>query len=374
MKPVAPRADHDLAEAWLRLAMPRALDPRSLADALEKLGGPREVLEAGRARLREAGVPPKAAAAVASGGLADAAAREREECRRLGISLVARSDPAYPAPLAAIRDPPPVLWVRGRLDAADETAVAIVGSRRATEWGRGTAERLGREVAGAGATVVSGGARGVDAAAHRGALAGGGRTIAVLGNGLRTSYPPEHEGLFGEIAAAGAVVSEFPLDEIPRPWNFPRRNRVVAGLSLGVVVVEATETSGAWHTVGSAIEEGREVMAVPGRAGSPTSALPHRLLREGAALVEGVADILAALPPVMVRTNRAPARAESPDGRPAPTPDEAALLRLLEEDPLPLAEIAARSKRPVPEVAAALTKLEIGRRVRALPGGLYAVR
>ncbi|MCI0340519.1 MAG: DNA-processing protein DprA [Planctomycetales bacterium] len=366
-------APEELAEAWLRLAMPRALEPRFLAEAIAALGGPREVLDAGRRRLREAGVPPKAAAAVASGELADAAAREREECRRLGVSLVPRSDPGYPVALASVRDPPPVLWVRGRLDAADEAAVAIVGSRRATEWGRGTAERLGREVAGAGATVVSGGARGVDAAAHRGALAGGGRTIAVLGNGLRAPYPPEHEALFGEIAGAGAVVTEFPLDEVPRPANFPRRNRVVAGLALGVVVVEATETSGAWHTVGSALEEGREVMAVPGRAGSPTSALPHQLLREGAALVEGVSDILAALPPVLVR-QPAPALEGSGNDRPAPSPGEAALLRLLEEDPLPLAEIAARARRPVPEVAAALTRLEIGRRVRALPGGLYAAR
>ena len=217
--------------------------------------------------------------------------------RWASISIL-RDDPAYPAALGRICDPPGVLFCQGKLEPRDELAVAVVGSRRCTVYGRQQAERLAGVLARAGLTIVSGLARGIDAAAHRGALEAGGRTIAVLGTGLANIYPPEHAELAAAIARNGAVLSEVPLDTAPLPGLFPQRNRIIAGLSMGVVVVEASRNSGALHTVRHALEQGREVFAVPGRIDSLASEGCHDILRDGATLVRHADDILQGLGPL----------------------------------------------------------------------------
>ena len=217
---------------------------------------------------------------------------ESERAKRLGVELLALGDERYPHALCFIFDPPPVLYVKGRIERADLEAIAIVGSRDASPYGLATAERLGRELAAEGVTVVSGLAIGIDAAAHRGALAAGGRTIAVLGSGVDEIYPRRHRRLADEIAASGAVVSELPFGTPPLAYHFPLRNRIVSGLSLGVVVVEAGEKSGSLITARLALEQGRSVLAVPGEAGLDRTRGVHRLIRRGATLVETASDIL----------------------------------------------------------------------------------
>lgn len=223
-----------------------------------------------------------------------AARRERLRAADDGIHVLAWNDVRFPSSLLAITDTPPVLWYRGTLDALAAPAIAIVGSRAASAVARETAMRLGADVAGRGLTVVSGLARGVDSAAHRGALRTG-RTIAVLGSGLRDVYPAEHQGLAGEIARAGLVLSEYPPDAPPLPFHFPLRNRIISGLSRAVVVIEASDKSGSLITAGCALEQGREVMAVPGNVLGGRNRGGHALIRDGARIVESADDILGEL-------------------------------------------------------------------------------
>jgi DNA processing protein len=222
----------------------------------------------------------------------DEVEREIERAKDLGIRILSIDDNVYPERLKEIYDPPLVLYMRGKIMTHDESAVAVVGSRHATTYGSLATERIARGLAENGITVVSGMARGIDSLAHRGALDGGGRTIAVLGSGVDVIYPPEHKRLYTEISERGAVVSEFPPGTSPEAQNFPRRNRIISGLSLGVVIVEASENSGALITARQAMEQNREVFAVPGNITSLRSKGTHRLIQEGAKLVESVEDIL----------------------------------------------------------------------------------
>jgi DNA processing protein len=278
--------------------------------------------------------------------------------------VLAPHDPDFPAQLKSIPDSPPSLWIRGAMRREDALAVAIVGSRRATPHGLALAEQLAGDLAARGVTVVSGLARGIDSAAHRGALAAGGRTIAVLGSGVDRVYPPENRRLAAEISVRGAVLSQFAPGTPALAHHFPIRNRVIAGLALGVVVVEAAEASGSLITAGHAADLGREIMAMPGPAGSPSSRGAHHLIRDGAALVEGWEDVVALLP--------APWRACV--GHPAPRPpdelDAAAdpLLALIGAEPASIEELIERSGIPASRAAARLLDLELDGRVRQLPG------
>jgi DNA processing protein len=251
-----------------------------------------------------------------------------------------------------------VLWCRGTLSDTGAASVAIVGSRAATPLGQAFARRLAEALASAGLEVVSGLARGIDAAAHRGALVAGGRTLAVLGSGLDRVYPPEHDALAGEVAASGALLSEFPLGT--RPWkaHFPRRNRVIAGLARGVVVVEASGRSGALSTARAALEEGREVMAVPGHPAHPQAEGTNGLLRDGAALVRGPADVLEALGIEAFPTPRRP-------------PEDAVLRALGEGVPRGVDELQQRTGLAVPALLARLAALELEGALRRVPGALY---
>jgi DNA processing protein len=277
----------------------------------------------------------------------------------LGGRIVALSDPDYPLLLSRIYDPPPVLYVKGKLR-ADEGAssVAIVGARAASPQGVAVARRVARDLAGGGATIVSGLARGIDTAAHRGALDAEGRTVAVLGSALDRLYPRENEALASAIAERGAVVSEFPLGTSAAPGHFPRRNRILAGWGWGVVVVEAALRSGALVTARIALDEGRAVMAVPGHPSHPNSAGTNQLIVDGAPLVRDAADVAREL------------------GWPAPRAAservaDAVLAALRPGAPASLEEIQERSGRPTAELLARLTELEMAERVRRLPGPLF---
>jgi len=286
------------ALAWLALGVVEELSPRHAHALVQRFGSPTAVLAAPAELLVEAGLAPSAAKALA--GAPIRARREMERLAAVDATLVAWSDDAYPRRLREIPDPPVVLAVRGTLVDEDDVAIALVGARRASEYGRRVAEELGGELARAGVTVVSGLAAGIDAAAHRGVLAAGGRTIAVLGTGIDRVYPSWHARLAAEIVRQGALVSEFPCGAPPLAFHFPRRNRLISGLSRGTVVVEAAEESGSLITAGHASEQGREVFAVPGPVGAAGHRGPHRLIKAGATLVTGVEDILAELEPGLV--------------------------------------------------------------------------
>ncbi|MEW6448814.1 MAG: DNA-processing protein DprA [Bacillota bacterium] len=282
--------------------------------------------------------------------------------KRADVDFVTLIDENYPALLREIFDPPAALFFRGELQ-AEETAVAIVGTRRCSNYGRLVAEGFGRELAEAGISVVSGLARGIDTAAHRGALAGGGRTIAVLGAGLDVCYPRENWRLMEEIAVKGAVVSEFPLGIPAQPWQFPVRNRIIAGLSRAVVVVEAGERSGALITADLALEYGREVMAVPGNVTSPVSRGPNNLIKMGARPVTCAADVLEG---IGMGTVFGQIR-----GTPALNDLEATLFELLNHEALSRETLIQRTGAPAHRVLAGLVYLELKGLIRSLPGGLY---
>ena len=280
-------------EAYILLNQIEGIGPVRVRALCAALGSPEAVLAAPERELAAVrGIGPKVAENIVTqrGGLD--AGREEAAAARLGARLVTPLDAEYPAPLKNIYDPPLCLYVRGTLVPKDEQALAIVGTRRASHYGLAQAERLAYQAAKAGFTVVSGLARGIDTAAHRAALKASGRTLAVLGGALDKLYPPENRELAEEIAGQGALLSEFPLGREPDRTTFPYRNRVVSGLAKGVLVVEAGLDSGAMNTAEQALEQGRSVMAVPGRVDLEGARGPHRLIQNGARLVEDLADIL----------------------------------------------------------------------------------
>jgi DNA processing protein len=297
-------------------------------------------------------------------------------------SCIARDELSYPANLREIPLPPERLWVRGRVEADDTLAIAIVGAREATPYGLGCAERLAADLAARGITVVSGLARGIDSAAHRGALRAGGRTIAVLGSGVDVIYPPENRRLASDIAARGAIVSQFPPGTSPLAGYFPARNRVIAGLSLGVVVVEAAEKSGSLITAGLAGELGREVMAVPGPLTSLMSRGAHRLIQDGAALVQGWEDVVSQLPlrfrdqvkPLVgtcTSTAGSPnhlAHGQHAEGDVEDSEESSRLLRVIGWEPIGIDQIIERSGMAPGRTSALLMTLEIEGRIRQLEG------
>src|SRR6266849_4467084 len=293
-------------------------------------------------------------------------------------------DERYPELLRAIHDPPAVLYCDGLPEPSDRQAVAIVGSRQASPYGLRVTNALAGELSGLGFTIVSGFAHGIDAAAHRAALAAGGRTIAVLGCGLDVDYPPGHAPLRAEIAGSGAVLTEFDPGTPPRATNFPRRNRIISGLALGVVVVEAAEDSGSLITARLALEQGREVFAVPGPIDAPTSRGPHGLLKQGAKLVETVDDIVEELLP-QLETMRTPLSQDfvaTGAGRRRPfapkppdlSPEEQVVLRVIGREPRHLDDLTEQSRLSAAEVARILLGLELKALVHQLPGQQYCLK
>jgi DNA processing protein len=310
-------------------------------------------------------------------------AQAREGARLGATTILNLADERYPERLRAIHDPPAVLYCDGVPEPQDRQAVALVGSRKATPYGLRVTEALAGELSRLRFTIVSGFARGIDAAAHRAALAAGGRTIAVLGCGLDVDYPPGHKSLHAEIAASGAVLTEFEPGTPPLAAHFPRRNRIISGLALGVVVIEAAEDSGSLITARLALEQGREVFAVPGPIEAPTSRGPHSLLKQGAKLVEKVEDIVEELLPQLEHTltltptlsprGRGKGEGEFPEPK-SLSPEERTILELLSREPRHLDELTEQSSLAAADVARILLGLELKALVRQFPGQQYCLK
>jgi DNA processing protein len=356
--------------AKLRLSMTSGIGPRLTQLLLTRFETAEAIFRASEDELQSVpGIGPKLSTEIIRARTEVDPAAELRLCRERGIAVVARDTPQYPRWLAEIPDPPTVMFVQGTIKPQDAVAVAIVGSRHATSYGIQTAQRLAEGLARAGVTVVSGLARGIDAAAHRGALEAGGRTFAVLGSGLGKIYPPEHKDLALEIVQSGALISESAVLTEPVAGAFPQRNRVIAGLSLGVIVVEAAFRSGALITARHAYEQNRDVFAVPGRIDSNLSHGCHQLLRDGAKLVESVDDILEELGPL-------PEAAQQPNGPPVHKPAELLLnaneklvLQAIGENRVTTVdELIACSGLAVAQVLTTISVLEMRRLVTRVSG------
>ena len=361
----------DAAEklSMVRLALVPGVGPRTQRALLARFGSSRAVLAAPISELLAVdGVGGKLSAAIRNAPADEAVERELRLCDGHSIEVLIESDSGYPAQLREIYDPPAVLYRRGSWQPSDAFGVAVVGTRHATQYGRRQAERLAAGLARAGLTIVSGLARGIDAAAHRAALSAGGRTVAVLASGLLNVYPSEHAELAYDITRSGAVISEVPPKSSPQPGGFPQRNRLISGLSLGVLVVEAPHRSGALITAEQALEQGREVFAVPGPIDSPATRGCHRLLKEGAKLVESVEDVLEELGQHFQAANPA---AERPERHPAEmqlNERERAVFHAIDVQPTSIDQIVEASRLPVAGVLATISALEMRHLVRRLTG------
>ncbi|MBW4054250.1 MAG: DNA-protecting protein DprA [Proteobacteria bacterium] len=357
---------------WIGLKSVPGVGNVAFRRLLEQFDTPEAVLKASPASL--SGIKGMNSAVIDGIKNAEWQRFAEEECRRLEASaarLVTYVSRDYPKSLFEIPDPPPFLYVKGELHSR-ELSIAIVGSRRATSYGLMTTGKLASGLAVHGICVVSGMARGVDTAAHKGALQAGGRSIGVLGCGVDKIYPPENRSLFEEMSGKGCLVSEFPLGTLPLAENFPRRNRIISGLSHGVLVVEAAEKSGSLITAQYALEHGRDVFAVPGNISFATSRGCNSLIKQGAKLVDCVEDILEELPA------GGRASAEAPLFSPPPrnfalTPKEAAIYELLARSPLHIDDIITQTELTAGEVSSMLLHLELKGAITPLPGTHYAV-
>ncbi len=361
---------------WIALNL-TGLGPTTLLKLLERFPSPRAIWEASLSELQ--GVPGLGAATAERFAEARrrveaqrAVERELEAIERLGLSVLTLADARYPKPLRAIPDPPVVLYCQGSYEPRDELAIAIVGTRKPSAYGRTVAEKLAGELGARGFTIVSGLAVGIDTAAHRGALKVGARTIAVLGGGFQHLYPRQNRRLAEEIAGQGAVLSEFPVETPPDRWTFPKRNRVISGLSRGVVVVEAPERSGALITAKCALDQGREVFAVPGPVVPEGHKGSHRLIQQGAKLVTDVEDILEEFADLReaLRLGKASTAAAAREG-PALEGLEARVYEALEFDPLHFDDVVERTGLSPKEVSYGLLQLVMKDLVKELEGKRY---
>ncbi len=365
-----PPLDEDEILARMRLNLVTGVGPRLQSLLLERFGSAAGVFRSSYdEKLAVEGLGQKLTSAISQSSL-EAAREELDLCREHSIQLLLSGSADYPTGLAEIPDPPPILYCRGALEPGDNIAVGIVGSRHCTAYGMQQAERFARTLAGAGVTIVSGLARGIDAAAHRGALDTGGRTIAVSATGLLQVYPPEHKDLAARIAEQGSVVSESPLRRGATTRGiFPQRNRIISGMSLGVLIVEASRQSGALHTARHAMEQGRDVFALPGRVDSAASQGCLDLLKDGAILARHPDDILEGLGPLITPVTTSSDNVVHTPRELKLNDQERELLNLITSDPQHLDEILALTQIETPRALATLTILEMKRLVRRLPGG-----
>jgi len=345
----------DESKYWLGFSLVPEIGPRRLARLLSAFGDAASAWNATEMQLRRAGIESRPLENLLHARKRLDLDLEMERVRRTGARLITLADDAYPPLLRQIAEAPAVLYMRGTLEASDAQALSIVGTRKATAYGREAAHELARQLARSGITIISGLAHGIDSAAHAGALAGGGRTLAVLGCGIDRIYPSDNRALAEDIVQHGALVSEFPVGTPPDGRNFPRRNRIISGMALGVLVVEAPENSGALITAAVAADQGREVFAVPGNIFNPSSRGSNRLIQDGAKLVMGVDDILLELN-LALRNVQLQAAAEQI----APANGtETRLLEHLSADPLHVDELARLVGLPIAVVTSTLAILEL---------------
>ncbi|QDT70522.1 hypothetical protein MalM25_34700 [Planctomycetes bacterium MalM25] len=369
-----PSYDDDLL-AEVRLSTVRGVGPRIRLRLIEAFGSAEGVLVGNASRLQSVrGVGQAVATAIGKAPDREAATKMLEEAEAYGVRVLTPAMAEYPPGLREIHDPPAVLYCRGRIAPEDARAVAIVGTRRATRYGLRQTEELARGLAQAGVTVVSGLARGVDGVAHRAALEAGGRTLAAMAGGLSRIYPPEHAPLADQVAQRGALLAEAPPPMPPMSGSFPQRNRIISGLSLGVLVIEAAERSGALITARHAAEQGRDAFALPGPIDSPQSRGCHRLIQEGAKLITSIDDLLEEIDCLAaLRAPAAPAAmASAPPRQPEPAVDwpepEGSLLAAIGVESTSVDSLVEQTGLPVERVLAGLSRLEAGGAVRRLSG------
>jgi DNA processing protein len=378
---------------WLALNMVPGVGPITYRNLVARFHDPEQVFAASARELASiAGIGEKTIRAIKEFPAARMAAEELKKVEDLGGGILTFRDQGYPKNLLQIYDPPPLLYVRGELEQGDPPMIAMVGSRRGSFYGRTVTKRISKELSAAGVTVVSGMARGIDTSAHLGALEAGKGTVAVFGCGIDVIYPPENKKLFFDIIAHGAVISEFPLSTPPEGKNFPRRNRIISGVSLGVVIVEATADSGSLITAAHALEQGREVFAVPGNVGMATSKGTHNLIKQGAKLVEEAQDILTEilpqygstphggtikkddlLTPKVAPWPKGPLTKGSPSASaPAVLSDaEDNIFQLLSHTPLHIDEISRMSQMEIRRVSTILLELELKGVISQLGGKMF---
>lgn len=373
-------------DLWLKLIRAEGIGPTLFGRLVEYFGDVERILGASVSELTKVeGIGHKTAEMIARSRNAFDAEKELALADKLGVWVIHLNDDRYPPALKAIYDPPPVLYVKGTLQRSDSLAMAIVGSRRCTHYGTEQANRFSHLLASAGFTIVSGLARGIDTAAHRGALAAAGRTIAVQGCGLSNVFPPENKTLFEQIVENGAVISELPLMYEPLAENFPGRNRIIAGLSMGVLVVEATARSGALISAQAALENNREVMAIPGRIDSPASFGCNKLLKQGARLIDGIEEIMDALGYVgdglKAHADAAASDAQTKVQRTLfdvselnLSPQETGLLNHLNSEPVHVEDLIQITQFPPGKIHAAVISLQLKGLIRQLPGNMIVKR
>jgi len=368
--------DHNTILAWIRLSRTPGIGPAVGERLLERFGGPAAIFDAGASELRRVeGVGTKLARAIDDNAILDRAKKDLDLCAAEGIEVLARDDPAYPRLLAEIPAPPLVLYIKGGLSDEDADAVAVVGCRNPDPYVESMSTSIGAGLAARKITVVSGMARGVDGITQRAAIKAGGRSIAVLGSGIDVVYPPEHGDLYEACVENGAVVSEFPPGTEVKPGNFPRRNRVISGLSLGVVMVQAmSERSGALITVRCAMEQGREVFAVPGNAGSRSGRAGNALIKDGAILVETADDVALHIRPLGEVALTSETGGKADEKTPSLPDDQARIYSLVpapEEGTIGLDALARQAGMPAQQAASIVLELELAGLVRPLPGKRY---
>jgi len=363
----------DPRESLVALNMIEHVGPVRVRQLLEHFGDAPAILRASKPQLLQVrGIGEETAEAIANWEKSVDLSSELKRIQEYGCHILTQTDDDYPELLRQIYDPPIVLYVKGRLTARDKNAVAMVGSRLTTHYGLETARKLAYQLAYVGVTVVSGGARGIDTAAHQGALSAKGRTVAVLGNGINIVFPSENVELFERIAGHGAVLTQFPFNRKADKQSFPIRNRIVAGMSLGTVVVEANLSSGALITANFAVEYGRQVFAVPGRIDSPQSKGCHDLIKKGAKLCEGAEDVLSEFEYLFPGSNRPPSPAES-GTLPALTlsENEQKVYEVLSHEEVAMDDVIRRSGLPASAASVTLLSLEMKRLIKQLPGKLF---
>ncbi len=373
-------------EKWLKLTHADEVGPVTFGKLLKRFGSVDAALGTSVSSLMKVeGIGATTAERIAASRDKFDSCAELELAGRLGVWIVHMEDPRYPPALRQIYDPPPVLYIKGTLDRADNLAIGIVGCRRCSLYGQEQSSRLAHLLAAAGFTIVSGMARGIDTAAHTGALAAEGRTLAVQGCGLSRVFPPENAKLFELISASGACISELPLRAEPLAENFPPRNRIIAGLSLGTIVVEAGLRSGALITAQAALESNREVMAVPGKVDSPLSQGPHRLIKEGAKLIETVEDVMEALGYIgdQLKDQTALTAKETAEKVEMPLLEtarfnlkghEKTIYDALGKEPLHIDQLISDTSLPAGAVNAGVVSLRLKGLIKQLPGNLFTKR
>ena len=383
MQKAKPQENSVDIEKWLKLIRADGLGPTTFSKLIKYFKSADRILGASVSELAKIdGVGYKTAERMAATRNKFDTAAELELAEKLGVWLINLDDERYPPVLKRIYDPPPVLYVKGSLTRADNLSISIVGSRRCSHYGREQSSRFAHFLSSAGFTICSGMARGIDTAAHQGALSADGRTIAVQGCGLANIFPPENNKLFELIAESGACISELPLHFVPLSENFPPRNRIIAGLSLGTIVVEAGLRSGALITARAALENNREVMAVPGKIDSPSSQGAHQLIKQGARLIESVEDVMEALGYIgeQLEEHVSEAAGQAAERMEAPLfdiqelklkPDEKRIFECLNKEPQHIEQIISDTELMPGSVNAGVISLRLKGLIKQLPGSLF---